>query len=268
MQNRMEIVCKRFNKEKELLFAEKQANHKYLSKLGLSTSKDPPCGFKESTSRISFAEEIAFFEALHYIRYCMSCSGKTSKGLKSARMIRLFKIHDIIRNRIIAANLGLVHRAAAKTSIYLEYDSKISAGCLGLVDATECYDPWKGFRFSTYATIAIIRRFSREAKIRSKIDISEEIEPDSLLENSGIDKNTLFYLDRLNKIIEDRAEDLTEDDINILQMRFGTKVNPDGMTLRQIAEIKNLSPERIRQLQNLALDKLRQAFSDTDILKE
>ncbi|MCA9605117.1 MAG: sigma-70 family RNA polymerase sigma factor [Myxococcales bacterium] len=47
----------------------------------------------------------------------------------------------------------------------------------------------------------------------------------------------------------------------ILRRRFGIDGEPDGLTLREIGEQLNLSRERVRQLEALALAKLRAALS-------
>ena len=57
------------------------------------------------------------------------------------------------RNQLINANLRLVV-AIAKNYISntLSYMDIIQNGNLGLIKATEKFDPYKGYRFSTYAT--------------------------------------------------------------------------------------------------------------------
>lgn len=56
------------------------------------------------------------------------------------------------RNRLVQANLGLVHSIAARFRyLGLSYQDLVQEGCLGLIKAIERFDWRKGFRFSTYA---------------------------------------------------------------------------------------------------------------------
>ncbi|HAM69975.1 MAG TPA: flagellar biosynthesis protein FliA [Ruminococcus sp.] len=63
-------------------------------------------------------------------------------------------------------HLGLVHLCANRfRSRGIEYEELYSAGCLGLVKATNAFDPARGVCFSTYAVPVIlgeIRRLFRE----------------------------------------------------------------------------------------------------------
>jgi RNA polymerase primary sigma factor len=63
---------------------------------------------------------------------------------------------------LVSANVGLVHAvvkkqfpALARKKIGLTYDEVIQEGSLGLLRAAELFDPSRGLRFSTYATIWI-----------------------------------------------------------------------------------------------------------------
>lgn len=60
-----------------------------------------------------------------------------------------------VRNRLVERHLALVHHFAGRmkpqTGGAVERDDLVSAGVLGLMDAVSCYDPGRGFRFSTFA---------------------------------------------------------------------------------------------------------------------
>ncbi|MBQ7542828.1 MAG: sigma-70 family RNA polymerase sigma factor [Clostridia bacterium] len=70
------------------------------------------------------------------------------------------------RNEKIEENLGLVHACAARfRGRGVEYDDLFQAGCVGLCKAADCFDPDRGFAFSTYAVPMIlgeIRRIFRD----------------------------------------------------------------------------------------------------------
>jgi len=63
------------------------------------------------------------------------------------------------KNKLITSNLGLVY-ATIKNGNYgrssgVSQEELVQEGCLGLIRAAELFDPSKGYRFSTYATIWI-----------------------------------------------------------------------------------------------------------------
>lgn len=66
------------------------------------------------------------------------------------------------RERLINANLGLVHSCANKfRGRGLEYEDMFQAGCVGLVKAADAFDPSRGFAFSTYAVPVILGEIKR-----------------------------------------------------------------------------------------------------------
>jgi RNA polymerase primary sigma factor len=70
--------------------------------------------------------------------------------------------------------------------------------------------------------------------------------------NELIDQNLSLYLDNV-------VSGLPEKEATILTMRFGLK-NHTEMTLQAIADQLNVTRERVRQIQNQALQKLKQQF--------
>jgi RNA polymerase primary sigma factor len=67
-----------------------------------------------------------------------------------------------------------------------------------------------------------------------------------------IDKNLSIYLEKI-------VSSLPEKEATILNMRFGLK-NQTEMTLQAIADTLNVTRERVRQIQNQALNKIKQQF--------
>lgn len=72
----------------------------------------------------------------------------------------------IPRDTFICQNLGLVHTCAKRFSGKgIEYEDLYQAGCVGLIKATDGFDPERGLCFSTYAVPLIlgeIRHLFRE----------------------------------------------------------------------------------------------------------
>lgn len=73
---------------------------------------------------------------------------------------RLVSSYRLAKNKLVTANLGLVH-AVVQQGPFLKKNNGVSReeliqeGVLGLIRAAELFDPDRGLRFSTYATIWI-----------------------------------------------------------------------------------------------------------------
>lgn len=67
----------------------------------------------------------------------------------------------------------------------------------------------------------------------------------------------------MHGLVAGMLDSLTDRELVIIKERFGLDGGP-GKTLEEIAEQFNLTRERIRQLQNIALSKLRDQFEEID----
>lgn len=75
---------------------------------------------------------------------------------------RLVSNYRQAKNKLVMANMGLVHavvrgrlNASGLSRSGISYEELVQEGSLGLLRAAELFDPSKGLRFSTYATIWI-----------------------------------------------------------------------------------------------------------------
>eukprot|EP00529_Nitzschia_sp_RCC80_P025212 CAMPEP_0113496628 /NCGR_PEP_ID=MMETSP0014_2-20120614/30219_1 /TAXON_ID=2857 /ORGANISM="Nitzschia sp." /LENGTH=531 /DNA_ID=CAMNT_0000390555 /DNA_START=42 /DNA_END=1637 /DNA_ORIENTATION=+ /assembly_acc=CAM_ASM_000159 len=102
------------------------------------------------------------YEAKHAKRLSRSEWAKIAPGVESASQLR----RDVASYRrakqlLVSANIGLVHAVVKKQysrmtkSGISSFDELVQEGSLGLMRAAELFDPSKGLRFSTYATIWI-----------------------------------------------------------------------------------------------------------------
>lgn len=73
-------------------------------------------------------------------------------------------------------NLGLVHLCANKfRGRGIEYDDLYSAGCIGLMKATEAFDETRGVKFSTYAVPVILGEIKRLFRDGGTIKVSRSL---------------------------------------------------------------------------------------------
>jgi RNA polymerase sigma factor (sigma-70 family) len=141
----------------------------------------------------------------------------------------------------------------------------ISDGNLTLMRAVEGFDPHRGYRFSTYATLALMKGFARSvpqmlsAKNRAAggddADRMLAAVPDHRLDDS---RRQLF--DREH--VRDLLSRLDDRERAVLLAHYG--IGEDGRasgpsTYEQVGERLGLSKQRVRQIEQSALAKLRAA---------
>ena len=79
-------------------------------------------------------------------------------GLESAKELRrLVSMYRSAKQQLVESNMGLVHAVVKSlgTRGGVTYEEMVQEGSLGLLRAAELFDPHRGLRFSTYATIWI-----------------------------------------------------------------------------------------------------------------
>ncbi|MEB3172842.1 MAG: sigma-70 family RNA polymerase sigma factor [Cyanobacteriota bacterium] len=75
-----------------------------------------------------------------------------------------------LRNQLVLANLGLVHRVAAsqRGKGNLGYEDLVSVGCIGLIKAIETFEPQRGLSLSTVAVPFIRGAMQQEERDRNQ----------------------------------------------------------------------------------------------------
>lgn len=188
------------------------------------------------------------------------------------------------RNAIVEANLGLAHYFAARyTADRMEQEDLVQEARMGLMDAVERFDPDRGVSLSTYARF-YVRKYimeaiqkkndpirtprrqpglpcqSLDAESRHGTTIGEEIADDRPSVEDA------FEHEQRQRAVRDCIKRLSHRDAMIIRCRHG--VNVDKMTLAQVGRILDVTPERVRQLQRAAEQKLRDLVADCATLKE
>jgi len=164
------------------------------------------------------------------------------------------------RALMIRSNLRLVVKIAHDyANLGLPLLDLISEGNIGLMKAVERFDPAKGGKLSTYAawwTVSI-----RPASLDAPISDDDSTEFGEIVGDEDAqtpfellrDKNLRNEVGGLLDVLDDREK-------KIIFQRFGL----DGgkpKTLEEVGKKFGVTRERIRQLQNIALSKLRRALS-------
>jgi RNA polymerase primary sigma factor len=243
---------------------------------------------------------------------------------------RIKKGDQEAREWMIKANLRLVvHIAREYEHCGAPLLDLINEGNIGLMKAVERFDPAKGAKFSTYASLwikqAIRRALADQAKtirlpvnaadtlyrmrktaVRLQEDLGREPSDEELAQEMGLSARRVTELNvaalrpasldasigdedssLLGEVVEDekavmpdmQLEEKTSMEVAhglldtldpraalILRFRFGLDGKPEK-TLEEIGKKFGLTRERIRQLQNEALSRLRRNFDEMDTVQ-
>ena len=167
---------------------------------------------------------------------------------------------DRIRNYILQANCRLVMSIVKKFSESRDhFEELVSESLLTLAGAAEKFDISRGFRFSTYATRSIQRRLYRFLTQRQKqrrrfLNNSDENLTATVAEREfDLDSEATLDSVALEALLAklDRRERL------IVEARFGLRNLGKKQTFLEIGNRLKISKERVRQLAERALLKLR-----------
>jgi RNA polymerase primary sigma factor len=225
------------------------------------------------TQVLNREEEIELFRQYNYLKFL---AFQSRVGIKlsrvSGRMISRIESYlaqaEEIKRRIIEANLRLVVNVARKHTLSgANLLDLVSEGNISLMNAVEKFDYSRGFRFSTFASWAIAKDYAH--KIPAQFDRLGKSGKASLA-NIHREMRTEYAADfaaverahqSLTQVIKNN---LTEHEQYVITNRFGLvgpPIRKQTKTLAQIGQELNLSKERIRQIELLALQKLRQSLS-------
>jgi RNA polymerase primary sigma factor/RNA polymerase sigma factor len=170
-----------------------------------------------------------------------------------------------VRNTIIMANLrlttfsvqGFVQRGG-------DLPECISDGLFSLMRAVEGFDIRTGNKFSTYAIHAIQHDYSRNRKRRKqRLGIISFVSAEEAIVNASVPDHRSgprageAYQERVARTIARLMGRLNEREQKIIRYRYALEPGDEPLTLEQTGNLLGVSRERIRQLEQRALSRLR-----------
>ena len=255
--------------EERLILGPTPENRQLAKKVPRPTGLPPYLASMYETPLLTREQEQHLFRKMNYLKHKAS---ELRNGLDVRRpsltamalIERFAKDAAAIKNDIVQANLRLVVSIAKRyTSAPAHLFELISDGNMSLIRAVEKFDFARGFRFSTYATWAIMKNFARtiptELRQQARFHTGgeerllgiEDIRPDSARREATQSERQLDVA-RILKHLDDRERE-------IIQHRFGLDHNRNPMTLKEVGRVMGVTKERIRQLEARAMAKLRNA---------
>lgn len=226
---------------------------------------------------LSSSQERELFLRYNYARYRIcrmvgQCGAKSAGDLIPSELSLWLERVRRYREDIVSANMGLVLAMARQTRIDgVEFTEIVSEGNMALLRAVEKFDVSRGFKFSTYACRAILKSFNRLASknIRYRQHFPVEFDPE--LEQSDADSRRhevqqAESVDYIQHLLAKNSAKLSHIERRIVLERFSIGSDDgQGQTLAQVGKKVGLTNERVRQLQNVALRKIKAAM-DQDCL--
>ena len=228
------------------------------------------------------AEEQRLFLRLNYARYRLSKLldkfAAKRLTLTAARELLLWHAQAIrARCELVQANVPLVLAMAKRTRPgCVDFAELISEGNMALLRSVDSFDCGRGFKFSTYACRSILKSFSRVALRAGRYRGRFPTEFDPTLEESHYqeeqrDLHEAECVDELRGIIQSNSAFLNDVEVKVIQARFnlGHIEGSEGegpKTLEQVGMLIGVTKERVRQIQNKALAKLRSKLQEDSLV--
>ena len=222
------------------------------------------------TPLLSAAQEQDLFRRYNYLKHRASgLRGSIDPHRPNARDIKevesLLLRANIIKNRIVRANLRLVVSIAKRhVSGPMTLFELISDGNVSLMKAVERFDFSRGHRFSTYASWAIMRNYAHTVPHeqwqldRFATGVDDVVEIASGLRVYDPDK---LNVPELRESIDAVLATLSGVERTILIDHYGLDRDGSVKTLQQLGKNLGLSKERVRQIEQKALGKLREILA-------
>ncbi|MBC7835190.1 MAG: sigma-70 family RNA polymerase sigma factor [Phycisphaerales bacterium] len=222
------------------------------------------------------AEEKVLFHQFNYARFRVwklqqdvwASPSKQPTAEQAEDILRWYRKSEVIREQIAETNLALVLAMAKRTRMSeVDFADLVSEGNMALLRAVDKFDAGRGYKFSTYACRAILKAFSRQGMKLSKYrqrfptDFDPKLEKSNFLETkrASFEKEAA---EEVKRIVLDNKADLTDVERTVIEHRFGLEAGEieKPMTLEQVGQIIGVTKERVRQIQNKAMEKIRIAL--------
>ena len=214
-------------------------------------------------------ERVLFLQynyARHRVRRMQLSIGPNEPTEEQAReLLRWYRVASRYREQIAETNLALVLAMAKRTRMSeVDFADLVSEGNMALLRSVDKFDCGRGFKFSTYACRAILKAFSRQGmkltKYRQRFptDFDPAMEKSNHLEVVRRGRE-LDAAEEVKHIVVSNEAELTNVEKTVVYHRFGLDAEQDNdpMTLEQVGQIIGVTKERVRQIQNKALEKIR-----------
>lgn len=218
---------------------------------------------------LSGNDELVLFKAYHAAGYAVNLLANGGK-LPKRTLKQVSQLRRQLLEYIVNENIGLVHEMRRRSPVtYQDADDLISEGLWTLFRAAAGFDPWRGFRFSTYACRSLLRAYQAIGKKRTResdnLNRSRlHFEETEAAKPPPPDLDTQLHVERLRQVLSENTAGLTPVERMVLDRRVLNPPTDRPETLVALGEVLDLSKEGVRQIQLAAIEKLRSVIGGTD----
>jgi RNA polymerase sigma factor (sigma-70 family) len=238
------------------------------------TREDPESAITGAPQLMSTKEERLMFIRFNFCKRRLVLLQKTIKreGLTKKLAEEFVEWHrrfEHYREYLVRTNLALVLAMAKRTRLGdVDFAEIVSEGNMALMRAVDKFNVDKGFKFSTYACRAILKAFSRTAQKHSRYRgrFPVEFEPEMEKSDWSDRRRDIVEeecIDELKTIVDRNLADLSNVEQTVIRRRFNWQEKQESpLTLEEVGKIIGVTKERVRQIQNKALTKIRQVMEE------
>ena len=161
--------------------------------------------------------DVEIFAALHTCAYRATRRSRKEK-ISAGERLRWANRWKTIRDHLVERNLGLAYSTLSRfRSDHRDWEDLRSEGLLALTRAVEGFNPWRGFRFSTYACHSIIRSFVHLTNKSTKYRLLFPMEMETYHEPpTRIDGELELWVDRLFRVLNLNLGELTDRESTVI----------------------------------------------------
>lgn len=220
-------------------------------------------------------EEVYYFRKMNFLKFqaaelCKKIDPTRPRAKDMDRIESLLEQASDVKNFLIRSNLRLVVSIAKRhmrpTTSFFEM---VSDGNMSLIRAIEKFDYTKGFKFSTYASWAIMKNFARSIPAENVRLDRFRTGTEEIFMASSDPRTDQFLEERVNQrqreLIMSILDHLDPRERDIIVHRYGLSEGAVPLTLEQVGTRFGVTKERIRQLEARALRKMRKLAMDESL---
>ncbi|GIW98339.1 MAG: DNA-directed RNA polymerase sigma-70 factor [Pirellulaceae bacterium] len=226
---------------------------------------------------LSPEQEMELFREMNYLkRRAHHIQLLAKEGYRSSDMLiiaeRALQRSQQIRDSIVRANLRLVISIVRRSnSSAVSFDELLSEGILVLMQTVEKFNYVKGFRFSTYAYRAITRHIYRYvvsvAKDHHRMVSNCEQSTVEHAADEGCSPADERLWSSLRAMLNEYMQHLDRREQFVIRCRYALGLHRRVRTFQSLADILGVSKERVRQLEQRAVRKLRRMAEQSQMDK-